>query len=342
MHPAAMKPESTSGALNLSCMNIQLFSKWGELSLADRYPEQLPGKVLLPGFDLRVAKCARSSYNYIFQQFDTPTITIRFYNMFSLEPDSVTILTDPGITFRFGVFHSHQFILKYLGKQLFHQRHYNVFFTPHGSADYPFDPGDIFIFLDLIVKPDYCLQLASDIPFFNSLLQDVAQKSASKLFIHNRVAPIEVLRWYEELEEWSYQVDKTTDTGEALSHQLIHHGLLDMQPDPDKRQVKLSKKEINLLYDAADITCNSKIDFTIKELARSLGISSYKLDVGFKQVFGHSILKHKFEEKMLIALRAVSNSRFNSKQVAEMLGYSDPQSFSRAFRNRFGYAPYRT
>lgn len=323
-------------------MNIQLFSKWGELSLADHYPEHLPATVLLPGFELKVARSSRSSFSYIFQQFDTPTITIRFCNMFSLEPDSVTILTDPGITFRFGVFRSHQFILKYLGKQLFHQRHYNLFFVPHASADYPFDPGDIFICLDLILKPDYCSQLTNDIPALGGLLQDVAQKSPSKLFVHNRVAPIEVLRWYEELEEWAYRPDKTIETGEGLAHQLIKDGLLAIQPDPEKRLVKLSKDDLNILYSAAEIIYKSPKDTDLKKLAANLGISSYKLDVGFKQIFGHSILKHNFEEKMLIALRAIKDDRFNSKQVADMLGYSNPQSFSRAFRNRFGYTPYRT
>lgn len=323
-------------------MHIQLFSKWGELSLADRYPEHLPGTVLLPGFELKVARSPKSSFSYIFQQLDTPTINIRFCNMYSLEPDSVTILTDPGITFRFGVCRSHQVILKYLGKQLFHQRHYNLFFVPHASADYPLDPGDLFIFLDLILKPDYCHQLANDVPAFNSVMQDVAQKSPSKLFVHNRIAPIEVLRWYEELEEWAYQPDKTKETGEGLAQQLIKEGLLSIKPDPDKRLVKLSKDDINMLYSAAEIVYKSPKDINLKKLATNLGISSYKLDVGFKQIFGHSILKHNFEEKMLIALRAINNKRFNSKQVADMLGYSDPQSFSRAFRNRFGYAPYRT
>lgn len=319
---------------------MNIYSKWGELPIVETYQEP-PENLILPGAQLKMAKNLKKGYCFIFQEFETTQFIIRFSNLFCHEKDAVTIVTDPGICFRFAAYRSHQFTLKYLGKQLFHQRQYNLFFVPHSSADYFIEAGDIFGFLDIILKPDYCHELVNRFSTLDGFLKTAALKSPAKLFTYNPVAPIEVIRWYQELEDWGFKTDKDKKEGEQLVHKLITEALSTAKPNSENRPLKLSQTEVNSIYHAADMIYALGDIFKTKELAQLVKISPYKLEQGFKQIYGHSISKHAFEEKMLIALRLIDGKRYKSKEVADSLGYTNPQSFSRAFKNRFGYTPYR-
>jgi AraC-like DNA-binding protein len=319
---------------------MKIYSKWGELPIAESY-EKPPADLILPGAGLKVAKNLKKGYCFIFQEFETQHFFIRFSNLFCYEKDAVTIVTDPGICFRLAAYRSHQFMLKYLGKQLFHQRQYNLFFAPHASVDYFFEAGDIFGFLDIILKPDYAQQLAGQFPILHDFLKPIALKSPAKLYAYNQVAPIEVIRWYQELEDWGFKIDKDKQAGDELVQRLIREALSTAKPNPDNRPLKLTQAEVNSIYYSAEFIYKMGNIFTTEELARLVNLSTYKLEQGFKQIYGHSLSKHEFEEKMLIALRIIEDKHYKSKEVADALGYSDPQSFSRAFKKRFGHAPFR-
>src|SRR5207237_7514452 len=146
-----VQAEKKADFKTFSSMNINLYSKWGEMPIAGTFPFTL-SSLRLPGAELKAARNSRNGYCYIFQQFETPLLTIRFCNLFSLEKDSLTVVTDPGITFRLAVYRSHYFRLKELGKQQFHERQYNLFFVPDASVVYSLNPGDIFIFLYIVLK----------------------------------------------------------------------------------------------------------------------------------------------------------------------------------------------
>jgi AraC-like DNA-binding protein len=159
--------------------------------------------------------------------------------------------------------------------------------------------------------------------------------------MRNCIASTETLRWVDELLYMTRKKNKEQNRSGFITQHLIKAALPEMISGCMNKPVKLHMADVHKIYQIAEMLENSTHTVTAKELSAQYNISSYKLEKGFKEVYGHSVLHHRYEEKMRLALRLVNNTEYNSKQVAAMLGYSEPQSFSRAFRKRFGYAPYR-
>jgi len=322
-------------------MQNKLFSSLrGELTVADHlsYPN-VP--IRFPGSHLQVAT-NNHDYYFIFEEFAGTAFTARFYQFSSRTRDTYTWVSDPMITLRMGHAQSHIFQLPHLGKQVFHQRDYNLLHIPHFSVEFTMGPEETLSFMDIIISEEYLRTLEADYP---SLLQEFVYKTArrlpAKLKAYNTIASIEVLRWVDKLIQFSSLEYKTRLPPNVVVEQLLRTCLTVMNNQPARKASRLNLQEVNKLYRVAEFLESSAHKISVQQLADQFKISTYKLEKGFKEIFGYAVLQHSFEEKMRLAFRLIDDKRYSSKQVSEILKYSDPQSFSRAFRKRFGYAPYR-
>jgi AraC-like DNA-binding protein len=126
----------------------------------------------------------------------------------------------------------------------------------------------------------------------------------------------------------------------AIIHQLVRSGLEMLQYSPVPKKIRMQPADLEKIYQVADYLRSAKEELLIEELAQQFKISVYKLNTGFKQVYGHLILQHRQEEKMRLARQLLKEQQYSVKQVAYMLNYY-PQNFVRAFKQRFGYTPGR-
>jgi AraC-like DNA-binding protein len=322
-------------------MQNKLFSSMrGELTVAD-YLSYPTVPIRFPGSRLQVAT-NKHDYNFIFEEFAGTSFTARFYQFSSRIRDTYTWVSDPMITIRMGHAQSLIFQLPHLGRQLFHQRDYNLLHIPHYAVEFTLGPEETVSFMDIIISEEYLRSLEADYPL---LLQEFVYKTArrlpAKLKAHNAIASTEVLRWADKLILFSSQDHKTNLPPDVVVDQLIRTCLTIMYDQPSRKASRLNLQEVNKLYRVAEFLETSAHKISVQQLADQFKISTYKLEKGFKEIFGYSVLQHSFEEKMRLAFRLIDDKRYSSKQVSEILRYSDPQSFSRAFRKRFGYAPYR-
>src|ERR1043165_5359919 len=108
-------------------MTIKLLSeKWGELPFTNEYP-RTPENLYFPGAEMRLAQSATKAYCYLIQELKVKFFTIRFYCFFSNVNDVITVVTEtPAIIFRLAHSHTHEMITEELGKQVFHERSYNL------------------------------------------------------------------------------------------------------------------------------------------------------------------------------------------------------------------------
>jgi AraC-like DNA-binding protein len=322
-------------------MQNKIFSSMrGELSVADYlYYPNVP--IRFPGSRLQVAT-NKHDYAFTFEEFAGSSFTARFYQFSSRIRDTYTWVSDPMITLRMGHAQSLIFQLPHLGRQLFHQRDYNLLHIPHYAVEFTLGPEETVSFMDIIISEEYLRSLEADYPL---LLQEFVYKTArrlpAKLKAHNAIASIEVLRWADKLIHFSSQDHKTNLPPDVVVDQLIRTCLTIMYDQPSRKASRLHLQEVNKLYRVAEFLESSAHKISVQQLADQFKISTYKLEKGFKEIFGYSVLQHSFEEKMRLAFRLIDDKRYSSKQVSAILRYSDPQSFSRAFRKRFGYAPYR-
>lgn len=107
---------------------------------------------------------------------------------------------------------------------------------------------------------------------------------------------------------------------------------------------KYSAADIENAMQARKILTNERVNdkdeaYTINKLCRRLGTNPYKLKTTFKHCFGVSIGKYKKQVFMDYAEQLLVNGANSLDEVAMLLGYATPQSFSTAFKNHFKYTP---
>jgi AraC-like DNA-binding protein len=319
-------------------MQVKLYSsKWGELDCIET-PKRTD-TFTITGTKHFLATNASDDYYFLFQEFEENGFKIRVNYFRSKDRDVYTLLTDPMITLHVGFLHSHQIYVPHLGKLTFHERNYNLLDIPQVSVEFTMEPGQEFLFLDIVLTYEYLQDFTAE---FSDLLDDFLKKAAhlqpAKLCLHNPVATIEVLRWIDEI-QYRNEIEKPQFPLDTIVARLVRSCLEDIKERPVRKASKIKIQDAEKLYAVAVLLETTQEYLTIHELAAKFKISAYKLDKGFKEIYNHSVLHHRAEEKMRLALRLVSNKRYSIKQVAHKLGYSDSATFIRAFKNRFGYTP---
>jgi AraC family transcriptional regulator, transcriptional activator of the genes for pyochelin and ferripyochelin receptors len=78
---------------------------------------------------------------------------------------------------------------------------------------------------------------------------------------------------------------------------------------------------------------------TLKSLARMVGLNKDKLNDGFRRFYGTSVFDYFNSYRMEHARRLLDERRMDITEIAFSAGFSQPCSFTRAFKRRFGVAP---
>ncbi|MEM0991753.1 MAG: AraC family transcriptional regulator [Bacteroidota bacterium] len=79
--------------------------------------------------------------------------------------------------------------------------------------------------------------------------------------------------------------------------------------------------------------------YTILELAHLFGTNEYSLKKNFKATFGTTIFNYWNAIKMNHAKQMLLDESVTIREIADQVGYKNPQHFSTAFKKRFGYSP---
>jgi AraC-like DNA-binding protein len=92
---------------------------------------------------------------------------------------------------------------------------------------------------------------------------------------------------------------------------------------------------------AARDLVNERLDspLTLSEIAQAIGMNEYKLKRGFKEVFGTTVFGYLTDQRLQLAHMHLLDTEKTSAEIAYNLGYSSPQHFNQAYKNKFGFTP---
>lgn len=106
----------------------------------------------------------------------------------------------------------------------------------------------------------------------------------------------------------------------------------------DTREIKSPERE--KLYQAKEILSqNLDTPPSLAELARQIGLNTFKLKKEFKEVFGVPVFKYLQNERMTTAHDLIRSKNATVQEAAWHVGYDSLSSFSNAFHKRFGFRP---
>lgn len=110
--------------------------------------------------------------------------------------------------------------------------------------------------------------------------------------------------------------------------------------DKTKDLPKLTAQELDQIqYAKVLIEQNIQTPLTIQQLSRIVGLNIKKLTIGFKTVFQTTIFEYAKAYRMLEAKRLLLDQKWYVNEVAEHLGYKNPQHFTVAFKKYYGVVP---
>jgi AraC-like DNA-binding protein len=117
--------------------------------------------------------------------------------------------------------------------------------------------------------------------------------------------------------------------------------LLEAHADPySGGRIELSRRDQKAIHDAYDMMLTEpEHDWTIQEIARTVGLNENKLKRGFGSIFGTSVYACLQQHRMTVAADRIRNDSDSITMIALSVGYSSPAHFAKVFRRYYGVSP---
>ncbi|MEM9005764.1 MAG: AraC family transcriptional regulator [Cyanobacteria bacterium P01_F01_bin.86] len=109
---------------------------------------------------------------------------------------------------------------------------------------------------------------------------------------------------------------------------------------PSAPAIALSAKDIEQLHHARTILLQRFLQPpSLKELAYQVNLNDRKLNRGFRQLFGNTVFGYLQNYRLQQAKELLHDPAFTITNVANKVGYKNPEAFSTAFRRKFAVSP---
>lgn len=134
---------------------------------------------------------------------------------------------------------------------------------------------------------------------------------------------------------------RSEETENELRRKIEGHKNAGNQASGNTLRIALSESDLKKIGEVREYISSNleEPNFSIKELAHTLGTNEFKLKYGFKQLYGTTIFRYLQDERLRKASLLVQHSRLPLKNIAEMTGFKTAPHFSRVFKEKYGYSP---
>ncbi len=112
------------------------------------------------------------------------------------------------------------------------------------------------------------------------------------------------------------------------------------QTSSQTSSMKMRGTDIELFHDLRSyLDKHFTDDLSLKALSKMFGLNEFKLKKGFKQLFSTTVFEYIQEQKMNYSKQLLSDHGMFVNEVANLVGYKNPNHFSTAFKRKFGVNP---
>ena len=102
----------------------------------------------------------------------------------------------------------------------------------------------------------------------------------------------------------------------------------------------LKPKQIQQIHYAREILLRDMYNPpSLAELARQVGLNDFLLKKGFRQIFGNTVFGELQTYRLELAKQLLAEGNLSAAEISRLAGYASPNSFSKAFRQKFGFTP---
>jgi AraC-like DNA-binding protein len=311
---------------------------FGELEFSDALP---PSLRLYEIAGARV-RAATGPFGHVLIQHFRANGFVIFQKSYILNRFATFTCTDPDpcLHLRLQVNNSMRCHLGLPHAMQFHERGYNISYMPELHKRMHFRKAGHYTVVEIHFKTDTLHDLKPMFPVLSGLTENVHRQEAGLLIPVNQVATPKMLSIMRDMLFSGYTGEILNTYLAAKARELLVMCLERVMNNPLPAPIRMPEKEIERIYEARDtILQNLAKEWTMMELARGIGLTQYKLKSGFLELFGTTVAAYQRDARMEKARMLLQDASLSLAVIAEMVGYTNPNSFSLAYKNYFGISP---
>lgn len=107
-----------------------------------------------------------------------------------------------------------------------------------------------------------------------------------------------------------------------------------------KATMRLTSREAEAIYAIDSVMATNIVDhMTIDQLSKKSGLSAYRLNKGFQEIFGIKLFERLLQRRMDYAKKLLADTDTPMKEISSLVGYRRLTSFMTVFRKKVGVTP---
>jgi AraC family transcriptional activator of pyochelin receptor len=275
-----------------------------------------------------------------FRQWEAETISIHQHAFRFEENEELRYsCSKPALRLQVSLQNSFHYETVATGKAVLHERGMSLYYADDVQWRWVLNKGEDYSLLTLHYPVEELDALQGDVPGLNSFLHKI-KAGEPALFIKSYcVADAVIVTLTDKLLDCPYSGELRKTWLESVAKEILVLALEKMVTTPDD-SVTPADKEAMRVYRARDfLRMNMDKHFSLPVLAKQTGSSTYKLNNGFRAVYGITVVEWLLEARMSAAHKLLEETDDPVSQVARSSGYAHPHAFTLAFKKYFGYTP---
>ncbi|MBN9382769.1 MAG: helix-turn-helix transcriptional regulator [Chitinophagaceae bacterium] len=277
----------------------------------------------------------------LLQQLDGEDISIHYNTLYFHEGEQIIYRSEePAICLQIILNNSYYFDSRHLGKGVLHERGMSFSYTPEIYTTFRCRPNEHYTHLTVYYQKKHLLSFVGSIPGLLPFMAKVSVGQAARLGEYYMTADTNILSVIDNILECTYQGHIRELYVGHLCTELLLLSLVRMVGNSASASGMISEDDTMHVYKAKEVILQDMgHHISLTSLAEYMGLSVYKLNHGFKSIYGIGVTEFLLEARMKRAHQVLSETEMPIGVVARESGYSHPHAFSLAFKKYFGYTP---
>jgi AraC-like DNA-binding protein len=320
-------------------MNIRIeAAQGGEIRLSPALPSALK-QLRIPD---SICYGAAGPFGHVLvQQLEGEDISILYHTLYFTQGEEITYSSEePAIRLQIILRNSHYYDSRHIGQGVLHERGMSLSYVPYISYKLKLRPGEAYSHLSIYYQKKHLLPLQDSFPGLIPFMAKTVVGQSGLYKGGHAIADAAFLSVVDNILDCNYRGHLRKLYLGHLSVELLLLALIRIAAVNASALKSIDEADTTSIYQAKEVLLRDMSgNMSLSILAQQTGLSAYKLNHGFKAIYGIGVTEFLLEARMKKAHQALSETDLTIAVVAKDSGYSHPHAFSLAFKKYFGYTP---
>ena len=319
-------------------MNIRIeAAQAGEIALSPVLPSSLQS-LQIPD---TIGYAAAGHFGHVLmQQMEGEGITAIYHSLYFTQGDQVIYRSEePAIRLQIVLRNSYNYESMHLGNGVLHERGINLNYVPFVNTSLKMRPGETYSHLSVYYQLQHLLSLQGSFPTLIPFLAKISIDQPAIFGESYTTADTAILSAVDNILGCTYSGHVRELYIHHLCTELLLLSLIRISSSAPSAGV-IGEEDAYRIYQAKELLLRDMGgNISLPSLAEETGLSIYKLNHGFKAIYGIGATEFLHEARMKRAHQALSETDMTIAAISKAIGYSHPHAFALAFKKYFGYTP---